>query len=132
MPWSALKHCPAGHPPYRGKHCPVCTKARRDRYEKQRPSARQRGYSTEWQKAAKAFLAEPGNELCACGCGQPAEVVDHIVPHKGNRALMWNRSNWQPMTRACNSRKAAAQEGAFGRNPRRQPREGASPILDRP
>jgi len=42
-------------------------------------------------------------------------VVDHIVAHKGDKALFWSRSNWQPMAYGCNSRKAVREEGAFGR-----------------
>jgi hypothetical protein len=26
-------------------------------------------------------------------------VIDHIIPHKGDKALFWNRNNWQA---ACN------------------------------
>jgi len=79
-----------------------------------RPSARQRGYTTKWEKESKAFLALPENRLCACGCGRPADMVDHREPHKGDMRLFWDRSNWQPMNRRCNSRKAVLTEGAFG------------------
>lgn len=24
------------------------------------------------------------------------EVVDHIIPHKGDQSLMWDPANWQP------------------------------------
>jgi 5-methylcytosine-specific restriction protein A len=30
-------------------------------------------------------------------CDQPASVVDHIKPHRGDRKLFWERSNWQPL-----------------------------------
>ena len=26
-----------------------------------------------------------------------ATVVDHIVPHRGDQKLFWDRSNWQPL-----------------------------------
>jgi 5-methylcytosine-specific restriction protein A len=45
---------------------------------------------------------------------EPATVTDHIVAHKGDRRLFWDSKNWQSLCRACNSRKAAEQEGAFG------------------
>lgn len=62
-----------------------------------RRSARQRGYSATWDRAAYLFKVE--HPLC-CGCeaiGQvvPAVVVDHIIPHKGDHALFWDRDNWQ-------------------------------------
>lgn len=110
MPWAAPKHCPYGHPAYTGKRCPACRTAS----EARRPSARQRGYDSRWDRESKAFLALPANRMCACRCGKPANVVDHKIPHKGDRRLFWDRSNWQPMHRDCNSRKAASNEGGFG------------------
>lgn len=80
-----------------------------------RPGARRRGYDSKWERESKAFLARPENCLCVCGCGRPADMVDHIVPHKGDQRLFWDRANWQPMNRRCNSRKAALREGAFGK-----------------
>lgn len=114
MPWSPSKHCPAGHPPYHGRRCPVCAASRKAAADARRPNARQRGYDSKWQRESKAFLALPHNGICACGCGKPAEMVDHKIAHKGDMRLFWDRSNWQPMTRACNSRKAVREEGAFG------------------
>lgn len=114
MPWSAPKHCPAGHSPYQGRHCPVCAAARKAAADARRPSARARGYDSKWQRESKAFLARPENRHCACGCGQLADMVDHRIAHKGDMRLFWDRGNWQPMARGCNSRKAIKEEGAFG------------------
>jgi len=114
MPWSPSKHCPAGHAPYQGRRCPECAATRKAAADARRPNARQRGYDGKWQRESKAFLALPENRLCACGCGKPAEMVDHRIAHKGDARLFWDRSNWQPMTRACNSRKAVREEGGFG------------------
>lgn len=30
-----------------------------------------------------------------------ATVVDHIVPHKRDQALFWDRDNWQPLCKLC-------------------------------
>ncbi len=65
--------------------------------DRRRGSARQRGYTTGWDKAARGFLNS--HPLCI-GCiavdrVTAAELVDHIVPHKGDQVLMWDRSNWQ-------------------------------------
>jgi 5-methylcytosine-specific restriction protein A len=27
----------------------------------------------------------------------PARVVDHVKPHRGDRALFWDERNWQPL-----------------------------------
>ena len=64
-----------------------------------RKSARQRGYTTAWDKARKAFLVS--HPLCVM-CEQqghvtPATVVDHRIPHRGDMALFWDRDNWQPL-----------------------------------
>lgn len=77
-------------------------------------SPRQRGYSAEWERESKAFLLQPGNGTCSCGCGRHADMVDHRIAAKGDPTLFWDRSNWQPMNRRCNSRKAASTEGGFG------------------
>lgn len=59
----------------------------------------QRGYGYRWQQARARFLAK--HPLC-CMCEEEgkvtaATVVDHINPHKGNDALMWDETNWQPL-----------------------------------
>ena len=35
----------------------------------------------------------------------PATVVDHIVPHRGDHALFWDKQNWQPLCKDCHDRK---------------------------
>lgn len=44
-----------------------------------------------------------------------AEVVDHIVPHKGDLSLFWSRSNWQSLCKRCHDIKTAMEDGGFGR-----------------
>lgn len=57
------------------------------------------------------------------GKATPATDVDHIVPHKGNKRLFWDRSNWQPLCHECHSRKTVLEDGGFGRAA--TPREGS-------
>lgn len=70
---------------------------------KQRLTATERGYDRKWHKARTRFLAE--HPLCAMcmelGIVRQATVVDHIVPHRGNPELFWDRSNWQALCRHC-------------------------------
>ena len=83
-----------------------------------RETAAKRGYGYRWQLNRAVFLQE--NPLCVCEeCKRrmiplPADVVDHIVPHKGNMALFWDRNNWQPMNHVCHNKKTATEDGGFG------------------
>jgi 5-methylcytosine-specific restriction protein A len=85
--------------------------------DQNRPSARQRGYNTRWEKARKTYLAR--HPLCACveckagGRVRVATVVDHVVPHRGDQALFWDTSNWQAMAKTCHDRKTAGEEGGW-------------------
>ena len=58
-----------------------------------------RGYGYAWQKARLGFLSS--NPLCVMcrddGRVELATVVDHIVPHRGDMSVFWNRSNWQSL-----------------------------------
>ena len=84
-----------------------------------RPSSTQRGYGARWQKVRKAYLLahpiavdwfrEHGKVLHA------AEVVDHIVPHRGDMKLFWDAANWQGLTKHDHDRKTALEDGGFGR-----------------
>jgi len=114
----APRICSCGHKIAAGIACPCQARRERERQRRvdaRRPSARERGYDNKWERVSKAFLALPENRFCACGCGKPADMVDHKVAHKADKRLFWNRSNWQPMNRRCNSRKAVLTEGGFGR-----------------
>lgn len=70
-------------------------------------SSRERGYTWQWEKARAVFLRQ--RPLCAecerSGFVTPANVVDHIVPHRGNQALFWDEMNWQSLCRPCHDYK---------------------------
>ncbi len=114
MPVRAPRICSCGKVVPSGQRC-QCQVAKAKAYDASRGTAASRGYCGSWRKASAAFLALPGNERCACGCGRVANVVDHHKAHKGDQSLFWDRSNWRAMNVACNSRKAVATEGGFGR-----------------
>lgn len=107
-----------------------CVKLTRDRYcedhkiedrqyDKHRGTAAERGYDSRWQKYRAHFLRQ--HPLCACeDCKHrpvplPADVVDHIIPHKGDKTLFWDTKNHQPMNKRCHDKKTAREDGGFGR-----------------
>lgn len=97
-----------------------CTKHKhveRRQADQQRGSSSERGYGSRWQKAREGFLRN--NPLCAHhmerGEIMPATVVDHVIPHKGDKALFWDRANWQPLCKPCHDAKTAREDGGFGR-----------------
>ncbi|WP_089970849.1 HNH endonuclease [Lihuaxuella thermophila] len=83
---------------------------RKREYNRKRPTPAQLGYDREWAKARQRFLK--ANPYCVV-CGDKATVVDHIVPHKGDRYLFWQASNWAPMCWSCHSRKTAKYDSGF-------------------
>ena len=106
MPTRPPLHRPAG----------ARTKAQRDaEADKRRGNFRQRGYTAEWDKARTDFLvAHPHCVMCRrAGVTKPANVVDHITPHRGDKTLMWDRRNWQPLcSRHHNSGKQREERSA--------------------
>ena len=81
-----------------------------------RASAYSRGYTRNWQHARLAYLTlHPLCVLCqAAGRIEAATVIDHIVPHRGDHQLFWDRSNWQALCKACHDRKTTSEDGGFG------------------
>lgn len=75
-----------------------------------RETAAERGYDSKWRDARSRFLRK--HPLCA-GCMKagklmPATVVDHIIPHRGDQVLFWNKENWQPLCKDCHDRKTGS------------------------
>lgn len=75
-------------------------RARKAEADKQRPSARQRGYDRSFQRAAAAFLKD--HRFCTCGA--PAVLVRHRISIRKRPDLRMDRSNWLPGCRRCNAR----------------------------
>jgi len=63
----------------------------------QRASFRQRGYGTTWDKLSRLYRQE--HPLCvgctALGIVEPASVVDHVVPPKGDHTKLFDQENLQ-------------------------------------
>jgi 5-methylcytosine-specific restriction protein A len=84
-----------------------------------RLSSYRRGYTKQWDQAAKDFRVRyplcgmrPGGQapvLSQCYVEQrvtAATVTDHVVPHRGDRVLFWDvHGNWQSMCGSCHTTK---------------------------
>lgn len=65
-----------------------------------------------WLKERVEFMYEnPTCEYCARrGEYGPAEVVDHVKPHKGDLKLFWDWDNWQSLCNACHNGEKQREE----------------------
>lgn len=83
-----------------------------NRAKRVRPSSTGRGYDARWQRARAQWLAV--HPLCvACrqqGLTTAAEVVDHVVPHRGSERLFWDTGNWQSLCKPCHDEKTRRGE----------------------
>jgi 5-methylcytosine-specific restriction enzyme A len=123
MPISAPKVC--GHPGCGALvrdgsgRCEAHRRSEAQQLDARRGTATERGYGYKWQQAREGFLRL--HPLCirheARGEVVPAVVVDHIVPHRGDMTIFWDRENWQPLCKTCHDVKTAVEDGAFGRRP---------------
>lgn len=84
-----------------------------DRY---RGSRHERGYDSRWDKARLTYLRH--HPLCVhCerdGRTEAATVVDHIIPHRGDKKMFWDKTNWQPLCKRHHDVKTASEDGGFG------------------
>ena len=61
-----------------------------------------------WQQLVLDVLEEqPFCIYCEASGGiEPAAVIDHIRPHRGNDKLFWDRNNLQPLCVCCHGSKS--------------------------
>ena len=79
-----------------------------------RGSSTKRLYGYRWQQARRRFIAEhPFCKPCMLeGRTTPTFAVDHRIQHRGNPALFWDESNWDPMCEAHHNAKSRAERKA--------------------
>lgn len=121
MPYAAKRPC--NHPgcglliQHGERYCEPHRKANQTRVESRRGSSNERGYTGAWQKARVGWLR--AHPLCTThaerGQTVAGNVVDHKVPHRGDKVLFWDSANWQTLCKACHDRKTATEDGGFGR-----------------
>lgn len=88
-------------------------KARRREVDDRRGSARERGYDSRWERARKTYMqAHPLCVRCELdGRVSAAIVLDHVRPHRGDKALFWDTSNWWGICREHDDSKRARENG---------------------
>ncbi len=120
MPMRGAWICGCGHKIASGEMCQCQQRRAKEGQavrDARRPSARARGYDTRWDKARATFLSHhPRCMMVRDGvmCGKPANVVDHIEPHRGDQAKFWDSSNWQSLCVSCHSSHKQAIENQGG------------------
>ena len=95
-------------PAHRPLHARSALERNRE-HDRSRGSSRDRGYDAHWDKARAAYLRK--HPLCVM-CGRagrfvPAAVIDHVMPHRGDRQMFWNEANWQPL---CTSHHSSGKQ----------------------
>jgi 5-methylcytosine-specific restriction protein A len=127
MPIAPMRACATAGCPVRVArgHCPQHARpivARvQQRADDQRTNSHQRGYTRRWSQQRTRFLRDhplcgmraggrpPVMSVCAAeGRTTAGTHVDHVVPHRGDRALFDDPENWQTLCAACHSRKTAS------------------------
>lgn len=81
-------------------------------HQHDRKTTAEKGYGSRWQKARAVYLHS--HPLCvrclAKGRYVKATVVDHIIPHRGDRKLFWDRDNWQALCKSCHDSKTMTED----------------------
>ena len=105
--------------PCRHPGCPELVPAGTRYCETHRPqhleevrSASRRGYGSAWRRESKRFLLmRPLCEECRKnGRYTKATVVDHVIPHRGDQKLFWDRSNWRALCKRCHDQKTGRED----------------------
>lgn len=77
-----------------------------------RATAAQRGYNARWRRLRRVHLAR--QPFCArClerGRTTLATVVDHVIPHRGDSALLYDPENLQSLCSPCHDGSKQSEE----------------------
>jgi 5-methylcytosine-specific restriction endonuclease McrA len=131
MPSRPLRPCPVSNCPElveKGR-CPTHTSAQDQQRRQSETWRHAKGaggktidvYQTAKWKALRARVLREAKYLCQCEecerrpVGEPANTVDHRIPHHGDPGLMWDRRNLRAMSQAHHSRKTASETMHVGR-----------------
>ena len=116
-----------------GSYCTACRHVMQTDDRARRGSASKRGYGVNWRKLRRIVLRE--SPICSVeGCGQPASLVDHIVPRsQGGGDLFENLQSL--CTRHHNQKTSCERDGRpvkFTNEPKRVDPRSCSRIGELP
>jgi len=94
----------------RGGYCSKHARLIGASFDRDRGSAKTRGYGAEWRTIRRNVLAEV-TSCQACG-NAPATCVDHIIPLSEGGTN--ERDNLRALCQSCHSRKTAKEDGGYG------------------
>lgn len=99
---------------YCDKHQRTARRTRRDTQGERGVSGEWHGlyYTARWREMrAEQLIIEPYCRDCSAhGIRSAATDVDHIVPHRGDRKLFYDKTNLQSLCHSCHSRKTIAEQ----------------------
>ncbi|GIW48990.1 MAG: HNH endonuclease [Caloramator sp.] len=100
-----------------GRYCEKHEKEIEREYNRNNRTYKYLYNTARWKRLRIKFLKEhPLCEECKRnGVVTLAEVVDHIIPHKGNKELFWDEENLQALCKECHDSKTAKEDGRWGR-----------------
>lgn len=82
-----------------------------DKTKRYNQTANSRGYNYRWQQARLNWLSD--HPLCVehMRRGEIVEGtdVDHITPHRGDKKLFWDQTNWQTLCNTCHGYKSGGE-----------------------
>lgn len=97
---SPLPDAPPRYSPFAGLRKAGLLRPATYERDKRRGTAHERGYDSRWQRTSRGYLDK--HPLCvaskANGIIRAATLVDHIIPHRGDKKLFWDPTNWQALS----------------------------------
>lgn len=100
------------------RFCEAHSKQERQRADKQRGTAHERGYNSRWRRYSKWYLKQPENVFCKLqykGCNNLAQCVDHIKPAYPDSEEFFDPDNHQSACIHCNSVKGRKEDRGIGK-----------------
>lgn len=81
----------------------------------------ERGYGARWQKFREWYFSFWFNAACGCGCGNPAQELDHVERVSGrNDEKFYDAACVIGLSLSCHSRKTALVDYGMGNAPTKE------------